>query len=160
MTDIDTNFMDKILELTVITQESFEEHYIDVILSIRKPHDQAFRMWIEISGSPYNEVIVQGKDGNEAYRVPPLVVRPDLNTALDLASGFAGAKAISETNKVKSNATQEMLVNSIEVSNKPMDEVRGRWTELLSRLGKLPEGQGSMVTGGNDSSVIEEDDPW
>ena len=62
----------------------FVEYFLDFFKSQMNTPDRdlKYAKWIELSGSPYNEVSIIDNEGNILYNVPPIYIKPTLDDSV------------------------------------------------------------------------------
>jgi len=85
-----------------LPEDVFKEYFLDFFQNgdVDNINTPLMAKWIELSGSPYNEVDVYNNQGNVMYTVPPVLARPTIGDKPITNVDFSN---IAGTYKLKAN---------------------------------------------------------
>jgi len=73
-----------VIENAKLLESVFVEYFLDHFKSgLSDIHSALTLKWIELAGSPFNEVDIVNDNGEVIYTVPPLIIRPDINDSVE-----------------------------------------------------------------------------
>jgi len=120
----------------------FVEYFLDFFKSGMSTPDKdlKYAKWVELSGSPYNEVDIIDLDSNVIFTVPPLYAKPKIDPSIiDINFSNIGSTYIMKSNRLQADADNYLNDKLHPVSEKISDdseEIVARWKEIFDRYSK------------------------
>jgi len=138
--------MSNIYEETVVGKKNstlpevvFVEYFLDFFKSgmTTPDKDLKYAKWIELSGSPYNEVDIIDLDSKIIFTVPPLYAKPAIDPSIiDINFSNIGSTYIMKSNRLQTDADNYLNEKLQPVANKINDDsaaIVARWQEIFKR---------------------------
>jgi len=149
-------------QVSTLPEVVFKEYFLNFFMNKMNTPDRALKYakWIELSGSPYNEVTIIDNTGKSLYNVPPIYAKPILSDSVinTTFSNIANTYMLKH-NRLASEGSQYLngelkkVADGMSVKN---DEIIQRWSDIFKRY-QQPTPQVPMSNIAKKSTISNDD---
>ena len=126
-------------KVSTLPEVVFTEYFLNFFMNQMNTPDRdlKYAKWIELSGSPYNEVTIIDNTGKKLYNVPPIYIKPILDESV-INTNFSNIANtyMLKHNRLASEGSQYLngelkkIANGMTVKN---NEIIQRWIDIFKR---------------------------